>query len=486
MSIKELMIDFQSGIYLFLGANGTGKSSVFDAIVWCLYGITRSGTMDVPSHWTKKSQECEVAVVVETTGGSWSIRRRCKGSPVVVVRDMNNKDKTPADSNKFFEWFLPKSIFLSTCTNRGISFLSYTNKEKREILNVIYGLDVFDGYLKKSKEKLQECTRTKEGVDREDFKKENEINSKVEELGRLRSKVAELDSDFQDLPETRELDVVEAEYEERRLKTSKIDVEINQILALRTEPCPVCGSEPSQEDVEKKMSELPALQRKRNKFVMDSKQTGDELLAAREKGSYKTKKKQLFNLRQEVKESIEGLEEEKDELEDLLELAKHNEKVAQYWVQALGVQGIPALQLENILEVLQSVVNGFSSSNGMSMELSATQDDIEKIDCIVNGTRYQSLSKGERLRVDLALLYAFRITARATSNILILDETFDGLDQEGINFVFELLHKFCDESGSTILIASHSVSIKTERAEVYKLSKVEGVTKFELERKVKA
>lgn len=61
-----------------LGANGTGKSSLWDAICWCLYGTGVKGAKasELASWGVKRP---EVAVILDIDGQIWTIRRQ--GSP---------------------------------------------------------------------------------------------------------------------------------------------------------------------------------------------------------------------------------------------------------------------------------------------------------------------------------------------------------------------------------------------------------------------
>ena len=71
---------------------------------------------------------------------------------------------------------------------------------------------------------------------------------------------------------------------------------------------------------------------------------------------------------------------------------------------------------------------------------------------------YNNFSEGERLRLDSAIMFAFRDLARIQSsistNILILDEFDHGtLDNTGFESIVEIL-KSC--TGQNIFIISHS------------------------------
>jgi DNA repair exonuclease SbcCD ATPase subunit len=71
---------------------------------------------------------------------------------------------------------------------------------------------------------------------------------------------------------------------------------------------------------------------------------------------------------------------------------------------------------------------------------------------------YESFSEGEKQRIDLALLFTWRQVAKMknsiTTNLLILDETFDSsLDESGIDNLMKIIHTLGDETN--VFVISH-------------------------------
>ena len=70
---------------------------------------------------------------------------------------------------------------------------------------------------------------------------------------------------------------------------------------------------------------------------------------------------------------------------------------------------------------------------------------------------YDSFSEGEKQRIDLALLFTWRMIAKMknsiSTNLLLLDETFDSsLDHDGVENLMKILHSL-DESSNTFIIS---------------------------------
>jgi DNA repair exonuclease SbcCD ATPase subunit len=69
---------------------------------------------------------------------------------------------------------------------------------------------------------------------------------------------------------------------------------------------------------------------------------------------------------------------------------------------------------------------------------------------------YASFSEGEKQRIDLSLLFTWRQIAKmknsASSNLLVLDETFDSsLDHDGIDNLMKILNTLDDNSNTFII-----------------------------------
>ena len=71
---------------------------------------------------------------------------------------------------------------------------------------------------------------------------------------------------------------------------------------------------------------------------------------------------------------------------------------------------------------------------------------------------YASFSEGEKMRIDLALLFTWRTIAKmknsANTNLLILDEIFDSsLDTSGTDDFLKILHTVSDKTN--VFVISH-------------------------------
>ena len=87
---------------------------------------------------------------------------------------------------------------------------------------------------------------------------------------------------------------------------------------------------------------------------------------------------------------------------------------------------------------------------------------------------YASFSEGEKMRINLALLFTWRAIAKmknsVATNLLILDETFDSsLDEEGIENLMKIISAVAEDTN--VFIISH----KSELEDVAFARKIEFV-----------
>ena len=94
---------------------------------------------------------------------------------------------------------------------------------------------------------------------------------------------------------------------------------------------------------------------------------------------------------------------------------------------------------------------------------------------------YQNFSEGEKLRIDLALLFTWRAVAKMKSsmntNLLILDEVFDSsLDNSGTEEFMKLIDTLTD---TNVFVISHKGDILMDKFKnVIKFEKVKNFSRM--------
>jgi DNA repair exonuclease SbcCD ATPase subunit len=86
--------------------------------------------------------------------------------------------------------------------------------------------------------------------------------------------------------------------------------------------------------------------------------------------------------------------------------------------------------------------------------------DGNNISITYNGKSYESLSGGERQKLDIIIQFSLRDMLCAYTgfhtNIIVLDEIFDNLDELGSNMVIELISKHLSDIDGIFIISHHA------------------------------
>lgn len=120
--------------------------------------------------------------------------------------------------------------------------------------------------------------------------------------------------------------------------------------------------------------------------------------------------------------------------------------------------GIKSRIIKQYIPVINKLVNKYLAAMDFFVKFELNESFEEKIlSRHRDDFTYDSFSEGEKMRIDLSLLFTWRAIARmknsASTNLLILDEVFDAsLDANGCDEFLKIMH---DMEGSNIFVISH-------------------------------
>jgi len=170
------------------------------------------------------------------------------------------------------------------------------------------------------------------------------------------------------------------------------------------------------------------------------------------------------------KKTVKKLKKDIAEKKNILEELQEQLQYYNFWVKGFGKQGIPNLEIERILGLIESRTNEYLSKMAGSTRVRIESQSVlksgaarEKISYdIMNGINrvpVNTLSGGEKQRVKVADVLAFSDILRKF-NFLILDEVLDlSLDSKGALDVLQVLRKKAEDVGS-IYVMSHKTELK--------------------------
>lgn len=176
-----------------------------------------------------------------------------------------------------------------------------------------------------------------------------------------------------------------------------------------------------------------------------------------------------------------------NEIQAVVAAEQEKLKYAKWWKEAFGVY-IRSYLMDSFIQQINQKANEYLETlfDGMlQLDIQTVTESgkelKEKIHVsIFNGgdeCSYDSLSGGERCRICLSVNLAISDLARSTSqsnlNILMIDEAFNGLNEEGKNQTMKLL-KELEERFDTIFVIDHTETFKSQFTNRITVEKREG------------
>lgn len=221
-------------------------------------------------------------------------------------------------------------------------------------------------------------------------------------------------------------------------------------------------------NAEKELSEYKNSLLYKNKELTELKISHDKLESDINNHDFK-----LLNIMNSIKEYKSKLIESVTEIEKAdneIKSLQGDSRVYKFYYDCLGPRGnLRPYLLNRDIDFINRSLKHYSDMMFSSVIVSLSKPTVEdnKIDIIIKTSSglvksIGMLSKGELRRVDLCIQFAIYDLIKSTSmfntNILILDEIFDGLDVSGLNRVVDLLLERSDFIPSMYII-SHNPNI---------------------------
>lgn len=191
-----------------------------------------------------------------------------------------------------------------------------------------------------------------------------------------------------------------------------------------------------------------------------------------------------------VAREVEKVREELDGISKELVMLDAREAHLSFWVEGFGNSGIKSFLIENEIPTINRIATSYALrllGPGAQVCLSATRelksgDSREELSVkgVIPGctSTYATASKGQKKRLDLCLLLAFRqvVSDRSAKAFdqFFADELFDGLDETGEEFVVELLRDLSRKC--PVILVTHSPRLKTVGDRVLHVEHQDGIS----------
>ena len=523
----EVQLD-RSPTTLIVGENGSGKSTVLDALCFVLF--------NKPFRTISKSQLVnsinlggtivEIEFVIQKN--NFKIIRGMKPNIFEIYCNgrMMNQDANALDTQKILEQQILKLNYRSFTqvvilgSSTFIPFMQLRSKDRREVVEDILDIKIFSlmNFLLKhkvkevseelksieyefrlSKEKIdlqnkyiEDIRKNKERIIEEKehlvFDSERVVLSEQEKADKIKLEIKSLE------PETSQKENVKSSIREYHKMEAKLSNRVDENKRQKeffenNETCPVCTQdielELKKQKIEEKSKRIQELNSgiDKLKIELDDK---EQLLKGIDMLSKQIREKEVevakiftsiahmerlirqTNIQIQSMKKGEVSEEDKVKLTRLSERCKLQEEQItklredKFYVDVarnlLMDTGIKTKIINKYLPIMNKLINGYLTSMDFYVNFTLDNNFNETIKSRHRDEfSYSSFSEGEKMRIDLALLFTWRAVAKmknsTNTNLLILDEIFDSsLDTTGTDDFLKILHTFADQN---VFVISH-------------------------------
>ena len=501
----------KSNLYLLVGENGAGKSSVSDVITFGLYGkLDGKKLKDIPN---RVNGNLWVRITFEAGRSTYIVERGLEPSIFNIWTDGELYDKMGVKSIQDYlndAIQIPVYVFSNTISlsiNDFKSFLKMTPADKKAIIDKIFGFYIINMMKDLLKEESKNIKENLIRLDADISTITRSINSSLNELENLMEKLKENSEgqieeykkklgDFKKLYEFHKQNVNNFIGKEREIneEASKIIGLIsecnssfrsvsNKLVLYNNEKCPECQSDLKtsfHQDVrltlEKQRNELSDQIKEYtelNKTIKEKQVSiSEEKAKLNEKGGKISF--QISNIESEIKKlsAFKGSE-EANSLNRIVENLRTDlqqqseqrvsEERKSIWLKkledVLGDKGVKQLAIRSILPSLNANIGELMSSLHLPYEVTFDEDFNASIFHLGEEISISTLSTGQMKKVDFVVLLSVLKLMKirfSSINLLFLDEIFSSIDPDGIYTILNTLRKICDDYGLNVFVINHA------------------------------
>jgi DNA repair exonuclease SbcCD ATPase subunit len=515
---------------LIVGENGSGKSTMLDALSFGLFGKAHRNIKKDQLVNSINEKAAEIEVEFDVGRHSFRVYRGIRPNKFEIWQNgqMINQSANARDYQKYLEQSILKLNHKSfhqivvLGSSSFIPFMQLPAHTRREVIEDLLDIQIFSKmgsilkeHLSVLKEEIKEIdynvSLTKEKIslqqkyirditemnDEQIRKKSDEITTYNNEIETLQSRNSELSERIKERGEGVDDRINELSRKREKVLGYKAQFE-QQISSVvkearfyeENDTCPTCTQSILEDVRENKLSE--AKERARElKEALDH--------ATEESSTLESNLEELRSVSSEVSEatselhsnnstierlqrSIRDTQSAIDELngrsgdlaaanDELRRLKDEKESLTEKKLDLMNTQtykqaasemlkdsGIKTKVIREYLPVMNNLINKYLQVLDFFVSFHLDESFNESIRSRYRDAfNYASFSEGEKSRIDLSLLFAWRQIARmknsTSTNLLVLDETFDSsLDNDGVDNLMKILNTL-DEDTNTFVIS---------------------------------
>ena len=531
----EIQLD-RNSTTLIIGENGSGKSTILDALCFGLFGKPFRGCNKPQLLNSVNMSGCLVEVDFKIGTKSFKVIRGIKPNvfEIYISGKMYNQDANSRDYQKYLEQQILKLNYRSFTqvvilgSSAFIPFMQLRARQRRDVVEDILDIQIFsimnilirqklkditdhmrdvnynldlttekitlqENYIediKKNKDNiLQEKIELISGNEEEVYKRTEEIN-KLQELSE--TSMESIGDENTVVDKINKLKGINERLKEKRSSTNKY-IEFFE----NNDDCPTCEQHIDEtfktNMIVDKQGEYEKYSTGIDELVVELDKTQERhdaiqgiIKQIRENDAhvgsltFSITEMEKFNatLQSEIEELQSGdvsksdfkkLEKMKKSLKSF-EKQKEGLRVEQTYSEAarnmLMDTGIKTKIIKQYLPIMNKLINTYLTAMEFYVNFTLNENFEETIKSRYRDEfTYDSFSEGEKMRIDLALLFTWRAVAKmknsTNTNLLILDEIFDSsLDSSGTDEFLKILNTL---DGENVFVISHKQDVLVDK-----------------------
>lgn len=537
-----------------MGSNGSGKSTILDALTFVLYNKPFRKINKPQLVNTVNEKDCLVEIEFSIGSREYKVIRGIKPNIFEIWIDGNaqNQDAAQSDQQKKLEEGILKlnyksftqTVILGSATF--VPFMQLTSTNRRDIVEDLLDIKIFSTMnhilrdrVRSCQEVIREASVRKDMVEdkiemQESFIKDIEksgkerIDRKEKQVESLHGEVHEI-MDETDQKTLKIVDELQPKLENlnntkktlKKLNTIKVKLEqkIQNIVEEHkffedNTVCPTC-TQPLQEQF--RLDKIVDIQDKSKELNEGYKELETAINVEQEKDTQFTNcssqinklnndistnnvkisgiNRQISNLRKEIQDVADQVSNRNTEREALKTLKEDLEKTEKerssqreevsyldFAHSLMKDGGVKSKIIKKYLPLMNQQINKYLQMMDFYINFSLDEEFKESIRSPIHEDfSYDSFSEGEKMRIDLSLLFTWRDIAKmrnsSSTNLLILDEIFDSsLDGAGTDF-FTTIIRYVIQDAHVFVISHKTDELMDKFDRVIKFDKVKGFSK---------
>ena len=546
----KISVDFREGsTNLIIGTNGSGKSTILDALTFSLFGkpFRRINKPQLVNSVNEK--DCIVDIEFKIGSTEWKVKRGIKPSIFEIFKNGKLLDQSHSitDQQKWLEQNVLKMNYKSFTqivilgSSTFVPFMQLSSSNRREVIEDLLDIKIFSSMNSVVKNKIRttrddikilELKKTSL-IDKvsmqenfiQEIEKDNNliIESKKNKISKLSNEIdatIKLNSEWQNQINSLHKDQKKISgSNETLLKLNNLKGKISEKISSITKEhkfftnnsvCPTCYQNIEDEfrlnritDAENNAKKLKdGYEELKDNIKIE--QERDRRFQALSKGiinlthgistnnsKINTLQQQIKDLENEIQTIAEKVQDRntesqklitfKENLNEVIEnIISKKEKFSNYEFiySLLKDGGVKTKIIKKYIPIINDHVNKYLQRMDFYVNFTLDEEFNESmISPIHENFSYSSFSEGEKARINLALIFAWREIAKMKNsvncNLILFDEVFDGsLDVTGTDDFLKIIRYILKDSN--VFVISHKSGIEDVFDTVYKAEKQKG------------